>query len=79
MSKNTETQERRALSIKEAAQTCGLSRASGVYRLIADGKAEHVEDRCTAACSRWRDRRPSERGREMIANQSPAPPATTWR
>ncbi len=29
--------ERRALSIKEAAQTCGLSRAT-VYRLIADGK-----------------------------------------
>ena len=29
--------ERRALSIKEAAQSCGLSRAT-VYRLIADGK-----------------------------------------
>ena len=29
--------ERRALSIPEAAQTCGLSRAT-LYRLIADGK-----------------------------------------
>jgi excisionase family DNA binding protein len=29
--------ERRALSIPEAAQTCGLSRAT-IYRLIAEGK-----------------------------------------
>jgi excisionase family DNA binding protein len=32
-----EAVERRALSICEAAQTCGLSRAT-LYRLIADGK-----------------------------------------
>jgi excisionase family DNA binding protein len=37
MANNPQKQERRALSIKEAAQTCGLSRAT-VYRLIADGK-----------------------------------------
>jgi excisionase family DNA binding protein len=37
MSNNTEKQERRALSVKEAAQTCGLSRAT-VYRLIEQKK-----------------------------------------
>jgi excisionase family DNA binding protein len=37
MSLNSQTQERRALSIREAARTCGLSRAT-IYRLIADGK-----------------------------------------
>ena len=37
MSSNKETLERRALSIPEAARTCGLSRAT-IYRLIADGK-----------------------------------------
>ena len=37
MSNTLQKQERRALSIKEAAQSCGLSRAT-VYRLIADGK-----------------------------------------
>ncbi len=37
MSNNTRNQERRALSIKEAAQSCGLSRAT-LYRLIAEGK-----------------------------------------
>jgi excisionase family DNA binding protein len=37
MTNNPQKQERRALSIKEAAQSCGLSRAT-VYRLIADGK-----------------------------------------
>ena len=41
MPKNLKTQEpasleRRALSINEAAETCGLSRAT-LYRLIADG------------------------------------------
>jgi excisionase family DNA binding protein len=34
---NSEKQARRALSIKEAAEACNLSRAT-VYRLIADGK-----------------------------------------
>jgi excisionase family DNA binding protein len=33
----TNQPERRALSIKEAAEACGLSRAT-IYRLIADGK-----------------------------------------
>lgn len=37
MSTNTYHEERRALSIKEAAQACGLSRAT-LYRLIAEGK-----------------------------------------
>jgi excisionase family DNA binding protein len=37
MSKNSEALERRALSIREAARTCGLSRAT-LYRLIASGK-----------------------------------------
>jgi excisionase family DNA binding protein len=37
MPNSTQTQERRALSIKEAAQACSLSRAT-LYRLIADGK-----------------------------------------
>jgi excisionase family DNA binding protein len=42
MSKNSKTQqrplvERRALSIEEASEACGLSRAT-LYRLIADGK-----------------------------------------
>ena len=37
MSNYPQAPERRALSIKEAAQTCGLSRAT-LYRLIADGK-----------------------------------------
>ena len=37
MSNNPQKQERRALSIKEVADACGLSRAT-VYRLIADGK-----------------------------------------
>jgi excisionase family DNA binding protein len=36
---NSEKQARRALSIKEAAEACNLSRAT-VYRLIADGKLE---------------------------------------
>jgi excisionase family DNA binding protein len=37
MPNNPQKQERRVLSIKEAAQACGISRAS-VYRLIAEGK-----------------------------------------
>jgi excisionase family DNA binding protein len=37
MSSNFQQQARRALSIKETAEACGLSRAT-LYRLIADGK-----------------------------------------
>jgi excisionase family DNA binding protein len=37
MSTNISEEKRRALSIREAARTCGISRAT-VYRLIADGK-----------------------------------------
>ena len=37
MSNNIQKQDRRALSIKEAAQTCGLSRAT-LYRLIEQNK-----------------------------------------
>ncbi len=37
MSTPQQNLERRALSIPEAARTCGLSRAT-MYRLIADGK-----------------------------------------
>jgi len=37
MPKEIQVRERRAMSIREAAQTCGLSRAT-LYRLIADGK-----------------------------------------
>lgn len=37
MTNSIQAHERRALSIKEAAQACGLSRAT-LYRLIADGK-----------------------------------------
>ena len=37
MSNNIQKQDRRALSIKEAAQTCGLSRAT-LYRLIEQKK-----------------------------------------
>ncbi len=37
MSNNVEKQPRRALSIREAADACGLSRAT-LYRLIAEGK-----------------------------------------
>ena len=35
--RTNEKQERRALSIEEAAEACGLSRAT-LYRLIADGR-----------------------------------------
>jgi len=35
--RNSEKPERRALSIKEAAETCGLSRAT-IYRLIEQKK-----------------------------------------
>jgi excisionase family DNA binding protein len=37
MPKNSQSQERRALSVLEAAWTCGISRAT-VYRLIAEGR-----------------------------------------
>jgi excisionase family DNA binding protein len=37
MSSNSRMQDRRALSIKETADVCGLSRAT-LYRLMADGK-----------------------------------------
>jgi len=37
MSTISENLERRALSIQEAARTCGLSRAT-LYRLMADGR-----------------------------------------
>jgi excisionase family DNA binding protein len=37
MSSNFQQQPRRVLSIKEAAEACGLSRAT-LYRLMADGK-----------------------------------------
>ena len=37
MNAETDTEPKRALSIREAARTCGISRAT-VYRLIADGK-----------------------------------------
>jgi excisionase family DNA binding protein len=37
MNAETDTEPKRALSIREAARTCGLSRAT-LYRLIADGK-----------------------------------------
>ena len=42
MSKETENQARRALSINEAAQVRGLSRAT-VYRLLKDGKLTTVK------------------------------------
>ena len=37
MSSNFQQQHRRALSIKETAEACGLSRAT-LYRLMAEGK-----------------------------------------
>jgi excisionase family DNA binding protein len=37
MSNNVEKEPRRALSIREAADVCGLSRAT-LYRFIAEGK-----------------------------------------
>jgi len=42
MFNTSQKQERRALSIKEAAQTCGLSRAT-LYRLLSDGKLTTVK------------------------------------
>jgi excisionase family DNA binding protein len=48
-------QERRALSIRETAQTCGLSRAT-IYRLIEQAKLTTLKigarRRLTAACRR---------------------------
>jgi excisionase family DNA binding protein len=47
MSKNTKIQQapsldRRALSIEEAAKTCGLSRAT-IYRLLNNGKLTTIK------------------------------------
>src|ERR1700722_1949284 len=42
MSKDFQRQDRRALAIKEAAQACGLSRAT-LYRLIADRKLATIK------------------------------------
>jgi excisionase family DNA binding protein len=42
MSNTLQKQERRALSIKEAAQVCGLSRAT-LYRLLNDGKLTTIK------------------------------------
>jgi excisionase family DNA binding protein len=42
MSSNFQQQSRRALSIKETAETCGVSRAT-LYRLMADGKLETLK------------------------------------
>ena len=42
MSNTLQKQERRALSIKEAAQACGLSRAT-LYRLLNDGKLTTIK------------------------------------
>jgi predicted DNA-binding transcriptional regulator AlpA len=48
MSTNIYEEKRRALLIREAARTCGISRAT-VYRLIADGKSETLK--IAHACS----------------------------
>jgi excisionase family DNA binding protein len=42
MSNTLQKQERRALSIKETAQVCGLSRAT-LYRLLNDGKLTTIK------------------------------------
>jgi excisionase family DNA binding protein len=42
MSTPQQNLERRALSIPEAARTCGVSRAT-LYRLIADGKLKTLK------------------------------------
>jgi len=42
MSSNKETLERRALSLPEAAQACGLSRAT-IYRLHNSGKLKTIK------------------------------------
>jgi excisionase family DNA binding protein len=42
MSSVTETQQRRALSIRETARACGLSRAT-LYRQIKDGKLATIK------------------------------------
>jgi excisionase family DNA binding protein len=44
MTNTTKNQERRALSIRETARTCGLSRAT-LYRLLKDGKLTTVKIR----------------------------------
>jgi len=42
MSTNDQSHERRALSIRETALACGISRAT-VYRIIADGKLTTIK------------------------------------
>jgi excisionase family DNA binding protein len=42
MSSNIQMPERRALSIRETARTCGLSRAT-LYRLLKDGKLSTIK------------------------------------
>jgi excisionase family DNA binding protein len=42
MSSNIQTPERRALSIRETARACGLSRAT-LYRLLKDGKLSTIK------------------------------------
>jgi excisionase family DNA binding protein len=42
MSTNEQRLERRALSIKEAAEACGLSRAT-LYRALADGRLKTLK------------------------------------
>jgi excisionase family DNA binding protein len=55
--------ERRAFSIVEAAQMCGVSRAT-VYKLIEQNKLETVKIGSRRLVGPTpRDRRPSERGR----------------
>jgi excisionase family DNA binding protein len=42
MSSSIQIQERRAFSVREAARTCGISRAT-VYRLIASGQLKTIK------------------------------------
>jgi excisionase family DNA binding protein len=42
MSSTSQKQDRRALSIKEAAESCGLSRAT-LYRLINEGRLTTIK------------------------------------
>jgi excisionase family DNA binding protein len=42
MSSTSRKQDRRALSIKEAAESCGLSRAT-LYRLITEGRLTTIK------------------------------------
>jgi len=74
MSKNPKTQERpqferRALSIEEAARTCGLSRAT-LYRLIADGKLTTLKIGARRVVPVGAIDALFERGRGMKANEN---------